>query len=346
MIFDELIAKADQGMAGRNAGLPMGLPTLGKAINHIQRGRYDVIAGKTSAGKTAFVDQCYVMEPFKYYMEHKDTLGIKLDWLYFSLEIAPVKKFTKLAARALWDQHKIETSLSELLSLGDNKLSPSKREKLGELRGFFDEFEKCMHIYDAYDTSLEISNKIYDFYKANGTFTKVKGRTIYTPNHSNHYVIIVIDTVNLLGTTERGNLKSAIDDLSKKMIWYRNVCEASPVICHQYNAEISNPMRIAQKRMEPQSDDLEDSKRTSKDCDTYISVFDPSELGLRKSPGGYDLEKLKNKFRQIKIHKNRDGDRDIRFGSKFMGHIGMFEELKPSALMTPADYELALTLTV
>ena len=115
-------------------------------------------------------------------------------------------------------------------------------------------------------------------------------------------------------------------------------------MCQQYNADISSSARFQQKRFEPIPDDLEDSKRTSKDCNTYFSVFDPSEMGLGKSPGGYNLKILGNKFRQIKVHKNRDGDRDIRVGCKFVGQIGQFIELPPSKDMTAEDYDNALKL--
>lgn len=345
MIFKGVKEQARQGMKGLNDGLPMGLPVMEDLVNKIQRECYYLVAGKTSAGKTAFVDQCFVLAPFSHYMAiPEEERDFKLDWLYFSLEIAPVRKFTKLSAREIWERYQVETSVAELLSQGNNELSPAKLELLESLDDYFEEFEKVMHIYDAYDSPVKISNQIYKFYKHHGEFVTKKGRTVYTPKHPNHYVIIVIDTINLVTPENKQNLKGAIDQISKDMIWYRNICGATPVVCQQYNANITDPQRIQQKRVEPIADDLEDSKRTSKDCNTYFSVFDPSEMGLPKSPGGYDMKKLGNKFRQIKLHKNRDGDRDIRVGCKFVGQIGQFIELPPAKEMTDTDYINALKL--
>lgn len=341
MIFNQVVADAEKGMEGGNTGLPMGLPVLDDIVNRVQRECYYLVAGKTSAGKTAFVDQCFVMSPFTEYLNMNND-DIKIDWLYFSLEIAPARKFTKIAAREIWERYGVQTSVAELLSQGNHELSPEKLELLMGLEDYFKEFEKHMHIYDAYDTPMKISNQIHRFFSHHGTFVKRNGRTIYTPDHPNHYVIIIIDTINLVTPEDRQNLKGAMDQVSKDMIWYRNVCSATPVVCQQYNAEIASPARFAQKRFEPIPDDLEDSKRPSKDCNTYFSVFDPSELGIKKSPGGYDLTILRNKFRQIKVHKNRDGDRDIRVGCKFIGEIGKFVELKPSREMTEADYQEAI----
>lgn len=330
-------------MQGRNKGLPMGLSRLGNSVNYVQRGRYDLIAGKTSAGKTAFVDQCYVLEPFDYYMANKEKEDIKVSWLYFSLEISPESKFAKIAAREIHNRYGVECSMAEILSLGDHELSEEKRKMLDDLDGYFTELEKNAHFFDMYDDSDKIDDRVGEFFEEHGEFSTEDGKTTYVPNHPNHYVIIVVDTVNLLSRTkDQRSLKEGIDALSKAMIWYRNVCDATPVILQQYNAEITNPRRIALGRVEPIVDDLEDSKRPSKDCNTYFSVFDPSEMGIKVSPGGYDLSVLTNKFRQIKVHKNRDGDRDYRIGCGFKGSVGEFFELPLPKEMSSFDYTTAL----
>ena len=258
MIFKEVQKEVRRGMTGVNSGLPMGLPALEGMVCKLQKECYYLVAGKTSAGKTAFVDQCFVQAPFNHFMslpeETRDD-EIKIDWLYYSLEISPTRKFVKLAAREMWERFNIETSVAELLSQGNHKLSDEKLEKLDQLEGYFKQFEKMMHIYDTYDTPLKIHNHLYRFYEKHGDFVITKGRNTYTPYHKNHYVIVVVDTINLLTPDNKQNLKAAIDSVWKDMIWYRN---ATPVICQQYNANISDPMRIQHKRLEPIADDLED----------------------------------------------------------------------------------------
>jgi replicative DNA helicase len=339
MIFNRVKKEADLGMQGRNKGLDMGLPKLGKAVNYVQRGRYDLIAGKTSAGKTAFVDQCYLLAPFDDYLRLRETEDIKVSWLYFSLEISPEAKFAKLAAREIKNRYDVSCSMAEILSLGDHKLSSEKREMLDSCSDYFEELEKHLHIYDMYDTSDSIDEKIGEFMSQHGELTEEEGQKVFKPHHPNHYFIIIVDNVNLLTRTkEQFSKKEAIDSLSRAMIWYRNVCKATPVMLQQYNASIVDPKRLSMKMFEPIVDDLEDSKFTSKDCNTYFSVFDPSEMGLKESAGGYDLNKLGNKFRQIKVHKNRDGNRDWRVGTGFIGATGEFFELPSAGAMSSADY--------
>jgi replicative DNA helicase len=337
MIFNEVIHKAEQGMLGANDGLPMGLPKLEYLVNKVQKGTYYLVAGKTSSGKTAFVDQCFLSAPFEYYLANKEK--IKVNWLYFSLEIAPVNKITKLAAREIDDRYGFKTSMAELLSYGDHKMTPELKEALESTRDYFEELESCVEIYDAYDTPSAIRQACVDFFMKHGTIEERDGREIYTPNHPNHYTFIVVDTINLV-TPERGQTqKQAIDAVSKDMIYLRNVCNAIPVVCQQYNANISDPNRKRMEMQEPIVDDLEDSKRTSKDCNTYFSVFDPSEMGQTTSPGGYNLTGIGNKFRQIKVHKNRDGERDKRIGCHFQGRTGSFFELPAPLDMKGEDYE-------
>jgi hypothetical protein len=110
-------------------------------------------------------------------------------------------------------------------------------------------------------------------------------------------------------------------------------------------------MRIKQGRLDPTADDLEDSKRTSKDCNTMIAVFDPFDAGIADHKD-YNVARLAGKYRQLGIVKNRDGERGGFIGTHFLGKIGMFMELPPPKprgitkagvqYMTDNDYEQIL----
>lgn len=343
-IFNKVISNIDEGMRGLNRGLPMGLDRTTTIINDVQRGRYDLVAAKTSVGKTAFVDQCYVTNPLEYVLGPEgQAQNIKYDCLYFSLEISAEDKLTKLLARKLYDETGIVTGSSVLLSRGQNELNPEIRQHLDTYADHFEKFEEYVHIMDEYTTSEAIHNKIMEFANENGTFTREKGRFVYTPHHPNHYVLLIVDTINLVEPMDRQTLKQAIDALSKKFIWFRNVCKYTPVVVQQYNAEISDPRRIQTGRVEPIGDDLEDSKRTSKDCNTYLSLFDPLDMGLSRHRG-YDIKRMKGNFRQLQVIKNRDGERGSRVGLKFGGAVGLFEEIPRPKEMTDQDYNNVLQL--
>jgi len=344
-IFKRVLENIDQGMLGMNKGLPMGLPKLSGIINDVQRGRYDLIAAKTSVGKTAFVDQCYVTNPFKY-VAANPNLGIKLDILYFSLEIGTEDKITKLLARRLYDEDGHYIDSSALLSRGKDNILPNEmRMTLDQHEEYFDLLEKHVHFYDAYHDPVSIANKVTEFAEENGVLEEKDGEYLYTPYHKNHYVLLIVDTLNLVvpDGKETRNKKDAIDFLSEQFIKFRNICKFTPVVIMQYNANISDPKRIQIGRTEPISDDIEDSKRPSKDCNTYLSLFDPIDMGLTNHRG-YNVKRMKGHFRQLQVIKNRDGDRGSRVGMKFHGGIGFFEEIPHPKEMTDADYEDVLII--
>lgn len=341
-VFDSALKSIDDGIDGKNKGLPMGLPRTTNIVYDVQRARYDLIGGKTSAGKTAFVDQCYVINPLNYLLENDASVtgDVEYDALYFCLEISPEDKVTKLIARKLNDEFGEYVDTSYLLSKGNNKISTSIRTKINSLKPYFDTLEEKVHMYDIYLTAQDIINKVLDFANKNGKLVREGNRDVYYPNHPNHYVLIIIDTINLLTPEQGQNLKDAIDKLSKKMIWFRNVCKFTPVVLQQFNSNINDPKRIALGKVDPIADDLEDSKRTSKDCNTFFSVFDPIETGLKKHKG-YDIARMKGNYRQLGFLKNRDGDRGGFVGLHFAGKIGMFKELpkpKPKHVLGSGDY--------
>jgi len=342
-IFDSSIESIEDGIKGLNKGLPMGLPRTTNIISDVQRARYDLIAGKTSAGKTAFVDQCYVINPLNYLLENDMSVtgDIKYDALYFCLEISPEDKVTKLITRKLHDEFGDYVDTSHLLSKGNNKIDPEIREKINGLKPYFDTLEERVHMYDAYTTAQEIINKVLRFAKENGTFKIEDGREVYYPNHPNHYVLLIVDTINLLTPSAGQSLFDAITKLSKKMIWFRNVCKFTPVILQQFNSNINDPLRVRSGKVDPIGDDLEDCKRPSKDCNTFLSVFDPFEAALKKHHG-YDIPRMKGKYRQLQFIKNRDGERGGVLGLHFLGKIGQFNELprpKPAHVIGPGTGE-------
>ena len=333
-IYNAVLDNVDAGMKGYNRGLPMGLSKVTDVIYDVQRGRYDLVAGKTSSGKTAFVDQCYVIEPFLHVLRHPE---IKLDILYYSLEISPEEKFAKIASRFLYEKYNVTVDSNKLLSRGNFMLSTDIRKKLEELKDVFNKLESMLHIYDAYTTRTSIMESVRSFLDIHGEYSEVDGRWIYTPNHPNHYVLVVIDNYNNLDTERGETKKQAIDGLSKALVRCRNMTGISPVCVQQFNADISDPRRIQQQRYEPITDDLEDSKMTSKDANTILALYDPLEYNIT-THRDYDIARLNGRYRQLQVLKNRNGQRGDRVGLHLFGEVGIFSELPRAREMTHADY--------
>jgi hypothetical protein len=104
------IEKVKKGQLGKNKGLSTGLDNLNRAIDGIQKRAIYGIASAPKVGKTTFVDFCFVLEPYLYYLEllrlHPDTTT-KIHWIYFSFEIDRVKKELKYASYFMWKDYGI-----------------------------------------------------------------------------------------------------------------------------------------------------------------------------------------------------------------------------------------------
>ena len=67
--FELLAQEVQAGVEGRNSGIPMGFDRLNRYIG-IRRGIYTLIGGLTGSGKTALVDDAFVLNPYDWYLEN------------------------------------------------------------------------------------------------------------------------------------------------------------------------------------------------------------------------------------------------------------------------------------
>jgi len=80
MSFELLKHEVELGLTGRNNGIPMGFDRLNRYIG-IRKSMYFLVGGLTGSGKTSFIDDAFVLNPFDWYISQKDP-GIKLRIVY------------------------------------------------------------------------------------------------------------------------------------------------------------------------------------------------------------------------------------------------------------------------
>ena len=106
------VEEFNKGKTGRNIGLPTGLKPLDKAIDGIQKKAIYAIGAAPKVGKTTFVDQAFVIEPFlalqKLLTENPNN-PLRVNWIYYSFEIDRVKKEFKYAAHFMYRDYGIST---------------------------------------------------------------------------------------------------------------------------------------------------------------------------------------------------------------------------------------------
>jgi replicative DNA helicase len=327
--WDRLQKNIERGKQGLNTGIPFqGFTTLSKHIKNIQPGRYDLIFAGTSVGKTAFVNSTYVYGAIEFLQANPDYVH-DLEIIYYSLEIPPEHQMAKHISSLIWREHGIMTNLNEILSLGDNKLRP-EIELL--IRSYADQMDEIQNKYIHYRSSLNpdfLYKDLITYAEKRGTVVRNNEGLIveYIPNNPGLITLVVIDHIGLINYSKYRDLKEAIDQASKTLVFFRNMFNFSPVIISQINRNSEQTTRNGEyENWMPMLSDIKNTGNVSEDANTVIGLASPFYYGV-DSCMGFDITKYKNRYRLAKICKNRDGDVNLLASFLFLGEIGRYSQL-------------------
>ncbi len=334
--FDVLVEDINRGQQGLNVGLPFGFPRLTEYVPNIQQGTYYSIGGEAGSGKTALVDNMFVLNPIKWYLENKDRTDIKIKILYFSFEVTLVNKIAKFAAWKLYDNKKILVDINYIKSRANNKIDENIKSHILKLEKEIDVLESIVQIYDTPINPTGISKIIQKFYDENGKYEKVDEYTKkYVPNNPNLYVIGVFDHIGLTKKEQGFNKKETLDKLSEYCVYHRNKHNFIPVAVSQFNRSLADAERqlklkgsktINYESLRPQQSDWKDTGAIGEDANVMIGLFSPNRYEI-PCFDGYEIGSLEDRFRSINVPKARDGVPDISLGLAYLGEIGLFKEL-------------------
>ena len=348
MSFEQLKKEVQAGLDGRNNGIPMGFNRLNRYIG-IRKSMYTLIGGLTGSGKTSFVDDAYVLNPFDWYISHKSP-KIKLRIIYRSMERSKTYKLAKWVSRKIFLDQGVIIPVPKLLGWTD-KMTNDEHDLFLMYEDYMAQMNDVITIIDGPENAVGIAKELKAHALKNGSIEQVdQYNKIYIPNNENEITIVVIDHIGLLKTTkDQPTKKQCIDKMSDELRYARDFYGYSPVVVSQFNRDISNPIRIKNGDVEPQLEDFADSSSTQNDADVVLALFDPMRYKV-EDPSGYDLNKLRDDygakyFRSLRLIKNSYGEDDIRIGLGFLGQIGMFKELPRKKDITDSDYASILNKT-
>jgi len=342
MSFEQLRQEVQLGLDGRNGGIPMGFDRLNRYIG-IRKSMYFLVGGLTGSGKTSFIDDAFVLNPFDWYISQKDP-GIKLRIIYRSMERSRTYKLAKWVGRKIFLDHGIIIAVPKLLGWTE-KMSHDEHDLFLMYEDYMNRMDDVITIIDGPENPVGIAKELKAHAVKYGRIEQIdEYNKRYFPNDESEITIVVIDHIGLLKTTkDHSTKKQAIDKMSDELRFARDFYGYTPVVVSQFNRDISNPIRIKNGDVEPQLEDFAESSSTQNDADIVLALFDPMRYKVA-DPSGYNLEKLKDDygakyFRNLRLIKNSYGEDDVRIGLGFMGQIGMFKELPRRKDMTDADYE-------
>jgi len=348
MSFEQLKQEVQQGLDGRNGGIPMGFDRLNRYIG-IRKSMYFLVGGLTGSGKTSFIDDAFVLNPFDWYISHSDP-KIKLRIIYRSMERTRVYKLAKWVSRKIFLDHGIIIPVTKLLGWTD-RMNHDEHDLFLMYEDYMGRMDDVITIIDGPENPVGIAKELKAHALQHGKIEQVdEFNKRYFPNNEREITLVIIDHIGLLKTTkDQTTKKQAIDKMSDELRYARDFYGYTPVVVSQFNRDISNPIRIKNGDVEPQLEDFAESSSTQNDADVVLALFDPMRYKVA-DPSGYDLEKLKDEyggkyFRSLRLIKNSYGEDDVRIGLGFMGQIGMFKELPRRRDMTDADYEAVVNKT-
>lgn len=351
MIFDDVLANIERGQLGLNTGLPMGFDRLVEYIPNIQQGTYYLIGGETGSGKTAFTDDAFLHNPYDWFVKNPNA-GIDLKVFYWSLEINKSIKITKAVCRKLYTDYNVITDVNYVLSRGKNRVSQEVFDLVCKTRDYFVRMEDVLTIIDANSHPTAINKFMMSYAQAHGDIItrqvnngkeNIEIFDKYIPYNPHQYVIIVIDHISLMKRERGFNVKDNIDKMSEYLVPLRNNFNYIPVVVQQLNRSNTQSDRFKMEMVEPKLSDFKDSGNTQQDANTVVALFSPARHEL-ESFRGYNMTKLKDRFRSLGILKNRDGAADVRIGLQFVGEVGYFKEIPKSSAITDEQYDQIINL--
>ena len=309
----------------------------------IEQSTYYLITSATKGSKSQFTSFMFIYTPLLYaYYKNKE---IKITIFYFPLEETPERIMQRFMSYLLYDitNGEIRISPRDLRSsmnskpLPDNVLELLKSDEVTDILDFFEKniifsteinptgvYKVCKNYAEQHGTTYYKDLEIKDEF---GSKKIVKAFDRYEMENPNEYRIIIIDTINLIDTERGMTLKQSIDKLSEYLAKYlRNRYCFSPVVIQQQSVESESLDAFKANKLEPAVASTGDSKYPSRDSNLVLGLFSPYKFNLTNYMG-YDITKLKDSVRFLKVLVNRDGNMGGVLPLYFDGAVCKFAEL-------------------
>jgi len=346
-IFDGAMNLIAEGRSGKNIGVPLeNCPKLTEYIYGTRRSTYYLIGAETGVGKTKFARDQHMYAVYDYYKKINDDKILDVRFIDFSMEITSSENMINAIIRKIYKDHKRMIPYDKIMGFTkDYYLTPEETRLVEAQRKYFEDFEKKLIVISDQITPTFYHDVLLTHYRKIGKFAKDDGSMAvsrlgdYTPNNPQLMTVGIVDTINLAETEKGQTYKQSIDRISKISVVFRNICGHTPVIIQQFNADNSDIQRQRHGQKTPMLRDFEDSKRTTKDANVVVGLWDPTRYKVETVDVGsskYDITLLKTWFVSAHILKNRNGNTNKRAALRFIGGASMFEEFPER--MTSMDY--------
>lgn len=344
--------RLEDGLAGKYHGLPNGINRFNRYLYGIQRKRYYLYGGLSGSAKTTLVD-------FKLLnaLAYAKAKGIKVYVKYYSFEIDKETKIANFLSCHIFNKYKKIIPPQKILGLGKFRLTEDEKKLVDAELPYIDQlFSEIDFCFDPINPT-GIYKDLLTHFRATGKFIMRKYKKVthnrfgveqeedaelmesYTPNDPEGYTICVIDHLALCKSENGMDTKHTIDKISEYTVLLRNICGLTAMYVQQFNQGLNSVDRQKFKGIDisPQQNDFKDTTNPYTDADCVMGIMNAFKMDMEECLG-YDLTILRNRFRMLKIIKNRGGYDNVACGLTFLPEGGFFKELPLSTEMTSAIY--------
>ena len=356
MKFIEIKKAIDAGLASESPSIYTGFKKLGQHIS-IRRHSYHLIGSNSGAGKSAFADNFYILNPIRWLMEQR-KLGLtdlKYKVYLWAMERKREHRYAKWICQRLFQKYGVLVDVEYLLTMNTqrSRMPQELYQQVMELEKEIDEMGEMIEVFErdnptgVFSTAkkrlLDHHGKLIDDLDEQGQPIptgegKTKKKFVY--NDPKEIVCIGGDHFQVLKGESRGGVslskKDLIDTQDDYNITLRDRYGCMLFWVSQFNRE-SHAMnrRTGDIDLAPQENDFRDSSRPYDSCDVAIGMINPYKY-QDYHHRGYDINRFTsphngaNRFRALYILKNSFGADNISFGNMFYGENGLYKELPRS----------------
>ena len=353
-IYDKLVVNKQNHDSGYYNCIPfMGMERLEMYLPGIEQSTYYLLAAASGVGKSKLARYLFIHNPIVFLEKNPDS-GIELDILYFSLEESKEKIILAEISKYLYSKYNLVISIKQLASVGRyNVISSEDLAKVRLAEAHVRKFLDRVTIYDnvrnatgIYKTVRNFAMTVGTYYDKDGkaltpeevmqvtggigeTYKKVSGYRLHNPKH---YVIVMTDHLGLLQPESGETLWQTMGKMSSNYnLHFRDKFGFIPVVVQQLAADKERvdsnfQGKTIEDKLEPTLDSLGDNKTIARDVNVALGLFDPARYKI-DNHNGYDITRLKDRYRSMNIMKSRDGIANKKLPLFFNGAVDFFKEM-------------------
>lgn len=145
--WTDLLEDIKDGMEGNAIYIPNPLERVDQVFNLLQ-GRFTLLGSTSGAGKSAFIDDVFLLKPWWQYIRHKNDVHYEV--LYYAMERTKKAKYSKWLAWMLYMEKGWLMSGEDLRAVSGRNFKNSEPiyEAIKGMSDPFNEFLDRVHVYD------------------------------------------------------------------------------------------------------------------------------------------------------------------------------------------------------